>query len=117
MSSEIIKAAEWDESQTPEWLEKINWEEYEKLAAIGYTPEKIAMFYNVKKIEFMFYFMLIDSELKYHYDRGILYHQAREGMAMVDDADTNTTQAQRLDKLRAEVNFQRLKEEIVYGGL
>ena len=65
----------------------------------------------------MYYYMLIDSQLKWHYDRGILYHQAKEGMAMVDDASTNATQAQRLDKLRSEVNFQRLKDEIIYGGL
>lgn len=117
MSSEIIQAAKWDENTPPEWLDKIKWEEFEKLAAIGYTPEKIAMYYNVKKIEFMYYFMLIDSELKWHYDRGILYYQAREGMAMVSDADTNVTQAQRLDKLRSEVNFQKLKDEIIYGGL
>ena len=46
-----------------------------------------------------------------------VYQQAKEGMAMVDDASTNVTQAQRLDKLRSEVNFQKLKDEIIYGGL
>lgn len=113
-----MKAANWESlDKIPDWLEKINWDEYEKLASIGYTPEKLAMFYKVKKIEFMYYYMLIDSVLEYHYQRGILYYQAREGLAMVDDADTNATQAQRLDKLRDNVAFQKAKDEIVYGGL
>jgi len=117
MNSEIIKAARWDDNGIPDWLRNMKWDEMEKLASIGYTPEKIAMFYKVDKHEFMFYYMLIDSQLKWHYDRGILYQQAKEGMAMVDDASTNVTQAQRLDKLRSEVNFQKLKDEIIYGGL
>jgi len=116
MTSEIIKAAQWNDDDMPDWLVKMNWDELEKLASIGYTPEKIAMFFKVDKHEFMFYYMLIDSKLRYHYDRGILYHQAREGMAMVDDAATNATQAQRLDKMRAEVSFQKNKDEIIYGG-
>jgi hypothetical protein len=115
--SEIIQAAKWNEYTTPDWLNKINWDEYEKLASIGYTPEKLAMFYKINKLEFMFYYMLIESELRNHYDRGILYYQAKEGMALMDDANTNTTQAQRLDKMRSDVNFQKLKDEIVYGGL
>ena len=117
MSSGIMKSAHWDDNDIPRWVNNMNWDEYEKLAAIGYTPEKIAMFYRIDKLEFMYYYMLIDSKLKWHYDRGILYYQAKEGIGMLDDASVNVTQAQRLDKLRSEVAFQKSKDEIIYGGL
>jgi hypothetical protein len=116
MSSDIIKAATWDDDSIPGWIKKIQWEEYEKLAAVGYQPEQIAMYYNAPKQEFMFYFMLIDSQLKYHYDRGILYHQAKEGLGMLEDADSNATQAQRLDKLRKNLNFRNVRNQM-YGEI
>lgn len=114
---QIMDLARWNETQKPNWYDRINFDEYEKLASIGYTPEKIALYYKIPKIEFMYYYMLIDSELRDRYERGILYYQAKEGMTMVDDANSNATQAQRLDRLRSEVNFQKLKDEIIYGGL
>ncbi len=117
MSSEIMKSAHWDDNNIPDWVNKMNWDEYEKLAAIGYTPEKIAMYYRINKLEFMYYYMLIDSKLKWHYERGILYYQAKEGIGMLDDATVSVTQAQRLDKLRSEIAFQTAKDEIIYGGL
>jgi hypothetical protein len=98
-------------------LDKISWDDLEKLAAIGYTPEKVAMFFDVPKIEFMYYFMLEDSKLKHHYDRGVLYYHAKEGLSMLEDADQNATQAQRLDKLRKTVKFRNAVDEILYGGI
>lgn len=117
MSSDIIKAATWNEEKPPSWLGKINMVELEKLAAIGYTPEKVAMYFDVNKIEFMFYFMLENSRLKYHYDRGILYYQAKDGISMLEDADQNAAQAARLDKLRDNISFRNAVDEIIYGGL
>ncbi len=117
MSSEIMKSATWDDNNVPPWATTINWEEYEKLAAVGYKPEQIAMYYGIPKLEFMFYHMLIDSKLKYHYERGILYHQAKEGLGMLEDADSNATQAQRLDKLRKTLKFKNALDEIVYGNI
>jgi hypothetical protein len=117
MSSDIIKKATWNEEYIPGWAEKIRWEEYEKLAAVGYQPEQIAMYYDIPKPEFMFYFMLIDSKLKYHYNRGILYHQAKDGMGMLEDADSNATQAQRLDRMRKRQDFINARDNIIYGGI
>lgn len=118
MSSDIIKStAVWDEDAPPPWIGKINVTELEKLAAVGYTPEKVAMYFDVPKIEFMYYFMLEDSKLKYHYDRGILYYQAKDGLSMLEDADQNAAQATRLDKLREVVQFRNAVEEIFYGGI
>lgn len=117
MNSDVTTIATWDDSNEPEWIKRINWDEYEKLAGIGYSPDKIAMYYNIKKIEFMYYYMLLESKLEYHYSRGVLFYQAKAGMAMVDDADTNSTQAQRLDKLQKTVKFQNARDQILYGGI
>jgi len=54
---------------------------------------------------------------KINYDRGILYHDAKSGMAMLEDADQNASQAQRLDKLRKTMKFRNAVEEIMYGGI
>lgn len=116
MASEIIKQATWDDKNAPDWLSKINWNEYEKLAYIGYKPEQIAMFYSTDKTEFMFYYMMIDSKLKWHYDHGQLYGQAKEGIGMIDAAKYNVTEAQRLDKLRQKIEFENAKNDVIYGG-
>lgn len=116
MPSEIIAQATWDDKSAPSWMNKIKWKEYEQLAYIGYKPDQIAMFYAIDKNEFMFYYMMIESKLKWHYDRGQLYGQAEEGTAMVKDAASNATQAQRLDKLRQNVEFENAKNDIIYGG-
>lgn len=96
---------------------KINIEELEKLAAVGYSPENIAMYFDVPKIEFMYYYMVEGSKLNYHYQRGILYHTAKEGLFMLEDANQNSAQAARLDKLRDNMKFRNSVEQIVYGGL
>jgi len=116
MPSDIIEKATWNDKSAPSWLDKINWTEFEQLAYIGYQPEQIAMFYGIDKNEFMFYYMMIDSKLKWHYDRGQLYGQAEEGTAMVKSAATNVIQALRLDKLRQNVEFENAKNDIIYGG-
>lgn len=117
MNQSITDLVTWDENNEPDWLSMIDWNRYEKLAAIGYTPEKLAMFYKIPKIEFMYYYMLIDSKLKYHYDYGILQNEALEGIDMINDSRTNVTQAQRLDKLRENLKFRNALDEIVYGGI
>lgn len=116
MSSDIIKQATWNDNSAPDWISKINWEEYEQFAYVGYKPEQIAMYYNIDKNEFMYYFMMIDSKLKYHYDRGQLVGQAKEGVNMINWSDISVSQAQRLDKLREKVEFENAKNDIIYGG-
>ena len=112
--SEITK---WKEK--PDWFDRINFEEYEKLAAIGYSPKQIAMYYQIKYIDFEWYFNLVGSPLQYHYKRGQLMQQAKEGIAMAISAETgeNVTQAQRLDKLRREVEFSNAINNIFYGDI
>ena len=107
----------WKEKR--DWFDRINFEEYEKLAAIGYSPKQIAMYYQIKYIDFEWYFNLVGSPLQYHYKRGQLMQQAKEGIAMAISAETgeNVTQAQRLDKLRREVEFSNAINNIFYGDI
>ena len=43
-SESVIK---WTDNNRPEWFSRIQIDEYEKLAGIGYTPQQIAMYYNI----------------------------------------------------------------------
>lgn len=110
MNTEIIKYEEAD------WLENINFDELEKLAAIGYSIEKLAKYFLIPEQQFIYEFLKVESKLKYHYDRGILYYSGKEGMVMLDESlKNNTTQGQRLDKLRKIQRFEELKQDIIYG--
>lgn len=113
-AEELVK---WKEK--PEWFDRIVFDEYERLAAIGYTPKQIAMYYKIPHSDFQWYFDLVGSPLKYHYERGQLVQQAKEGITMTISAETgeNVTQAQRLDKLRREVEFKNGINQIFYGDI
>ena len=117
MNSESQQINRWGER--PDWFSRIDIDEYEKLAGIGYRPEQIAMFYDIKVSDFMFYFTLLGSPLKYHYDRGQLKQQASEGVNMADAAASgdNVTQAQRFDKLRAQIEFKNNVNKVFFDDL
>ena len=103
---------------TPPWMDGIDIDEYERLAAIGYRPEQIAMYYKIPEKDFLWYFHLVGSPLKYHYDRGQLVRQAGEGVAMQRAAEQgNTTQAQRLDKLRKSVGYRNSINKIFFDDI
>ena len=107
------------EQNAPDWMKKITKKELEQLGAIGYKVEHLAMYFNVPKAEFMFYYSLADSPLRYYYERGKLMQQAKEGFNMADAAASgeNATQAQRFDKLRRAVKFQNEVNEIFFGDV
>ena len=77
------------------------------------------MYYHIPFEDFQWYFSLVGSPLKYHYERGQLMQQAKEGLAMSVSAETgeNVTQAQRFDKLRREVSFKNAVNDIFFGGV
>ena len=56
MSSEVTEYNRWHED--PEWMHKIDIDEYERLAGIGYRPEQIAMYYKIPRKDFLWYFHL-----------------------------------------------------------
>lgn len=103
----------------PDWMKKITDKELEQLGAIGYKVEQLAMYFNVPKAEFMYYYSLADSPIRYYYERGKLVQQAKEGFNMADAAASgdNATQAQRFDKLRRAVKFQNEVNEIFFGDV
>lgn len=106
-------------SEKPEWFSRIDFDEYENLAGIGYEPAKIAMYYNIPQTDFLWFFNLIGSPLKYHYERGQLLQQAKEGLVMASAAATgdNATQAQRFDKLRQAVGYRNSIRKIFYDDI
>lgn len=114
VAEELVK---WRES--PPWFDRIDVNELERLAGIGYEPRQIAMYYNVSINDFMWYFNLVSSPLKYHYERGQLVQRAKEGLVMAASAETgdNVTQAQRFDKLRREVGYLNSIHKIFYDDI
>ena len=106
-------------SENPPWHERIDFDEYERLAAIGYEPRQIAMYYNIPLNDFLWYFNLVGSPLKFRYERGQLVQQAKEGIAMTCGAEKgeNVTQAQRLDKLRREVGYRNSIHKIFFDDI
>lgn len=103
----------------PDWMARVSDIELERLGAIGYKVEQLAMYFNVPRSEFMFYFSLPDSPIRYHYERGKLVQQAKEGFNMMEAAVSgdNVTQAQRFDKLRREVAYKNSVNEIFFGDV
>lgn len=105
-----------DEIVNNAWINDIDLEELERLAGIGFTPEKIAMYFKINQDDFIREYLATDSILKFHFDRGILLCQAQEGLtAMASAAKGNITHAQRLDKIRSSIEFEEKKKEIIYG--
>ena len=62
VADELVK---WSDS--PVWYDRIDLDEFERLAGIGYEPRQIAMYYHVPENDFLWYFNLVGSPLKYHY--------------------------------------------------
>lgn len=111
MNSDLDILSEW-----PDWFPLDKVQELEDIAAIGYTPDKVAMYFDVRVDDFMHEFNRPDSRIRYHYNRGILVNEAQEAIATQQAANGgNATQAQRLDRKRFQVMFQEMKERIIYG--
>ena len=113
MNSEVTGYDRWHDS--PEWMSRIDIDEYERLAGIG----QIAMYYKIPQKDFLWYFHLIGSPLKYHYDRGQLLQQAKEGLSMSAAAQTgeNVTQAQRFDKFRKSIGYKNSINKIFFDDI
>lgn len=111
-----------DELQTwttsPPWMDGIDPDELGRLASLGYTPGQIAMYYKIPEKDFLWYFHLVGSPLKYHYDRGQLVRQAKEAMTMQRSAEAgNTTQGQRLDKQRQAIGYRNSIHKIFFDDV
>lgn len=100
----------------PEWMSRIDVDEYERLAGIGYQPKQIAMYYKIPYSEFLMWFSMPFSPLAYHFKRGQLLQSAKEGMTMAADAASgqNSTQALRWDKIRKSRSLSTNIDEICF---
>lgn len=100
----------------PEWMSRIDVNEYERLAGIGYQPKQIALYYKIPYAEFLIWFNMPFSPLNYHFKRGQLLQAAKEGMAMAADAASgeNATQALRWDKMRKSRSLSTNIDEICF---
>ena len=56
VADELVK---W--RKDPPWYDRIDMDEFEHLAGIGYEPKQIAMYYNVPETDFLWYFILVGS--------------------------------------------------------
>ena len=54
MNSEVSAYDQWHND--PDWMPRIDIDEYERLAGIGYRPEQIAMYYKIPTRDFLWYF-------------------------------------------------------------
>lgn len=121
MNFDVVKFREQNPSSgpMPDWISRIDVEEYERLAGIGYQPKQIAMYYRIPYWEFLAWFNFPFSPLAYHFKRGQLLQSAKEGMTMAADAisGTNATQAQRWDKQRKSRSLSTAIDEICFPEL
>ena len=60
-ADELVK---WRDA--PDWFDRIDIDEYEGLAGIGYRPEHITMYYKKTEAEFLWDFKLVGNPLKYN---------------------------------------------------
>ena len=98
------------------WLDSIDWDNFEKLAAIGYKPKDIAAYYQIPVAEFLDEFTLQDSLTRGHYMHGRLLYSATEGTYLLYHGLTgnNPNQAARLDRLREKIDWQNTLDELIY---
>lgn len=88
----------------------------EELAGLNYTPEEIAMYMDIPEKQFMYEFNLPESEIHFHYNRGILIAKAEVDMQTLESAKTgNITASQRLDKIQQRKQFELLKKQMIDG--
>lgn len=114
VADELVK---W--CKDPPWYERIDMDDFERLAGIGYEPKQIAMYYNIPENDFVWYFNLVGSPLKFHYERGQLVQRTKEGLAMSTSAETgdNVTQAQRFDKFRQSMGYRNSINKIFFDDI
>ena len=91
-------------------------DQIESLAGIGYGPEKIAMYLDVAKKDFMKDWQNPETLIRYHYDRGVLLVDAAAGTKLAENAmGGNITAHQQLEKIKRRQFVEDAKNRILYG--
>lgn len=88
----------------------------EKLAALGYSHEKMAMILNINVKLFLQHATDKSSKICYHIERGILTSLANEQLRILDKAEKGEIEAsKRLEEIRRNRSFKITKKDI-FGG-
>jgi hypothetical protein len=91
-------------------------EELERLAALGYSPEAMALYFDVDKIFFVQAALNVESKIYYHIQRGKLRSIAQEQLNLLIAAEGgNVTASQQLTKIRRDRGWEVSKTDI-FGG-
>lgn len=89
----------------------------EKMASTNYSISQIAMYLGVNKKVLKTEWENHESEVRYHYDRGILVSQYEINEKLLNDAKSgNITAAQIFDKNRDKLIFENHKNRILNEG-
>lgn len=91
--------------------------EVERLAGLAWGLSRIARYLGIPLNQFEYFFNQPDSELKYHYMRGLDISQAKIDMALLKEAETgNLTASAIMNKKLRETKYQIRKQQILYAG-
>lgn len=86
----------------------------EKLAGCNYSPEKIAMYLNIDKKSFLDEWHLPESDVRFHYERGVLIVQAESDMSLADSARKgNITAYQQYTKQSVLNKLDNIKKKLI----
>jgi hypothetical protein len=90
--------------------------ELEKLAALTYSTEEIAIYFNVDFELFTEEVNNPSSKINYHLRRGKLISNAKKYMSLLDSAEGgNVTAVQQLDKVLRDKSFEVSRDDIIFG--
>lgn len=88
-----------------------------KLAAVNYSPEKIAKFLGVNREAFMTVWYDSDSEVRNQYDSGQMIAQFEINDKLRLNAEAgNITAAQIFQKEAERMNVENIKQQVIFGG-
>lgn len=91
-------------------------DELERLSALGYTPEEMAIFFNKDKISFVQAAHDVESYIYYHIKRGQIVSAAKEQMAILAGAEKGEVDASKqLGNIRRSRGWEISKMDI-FGG-
>lgn len=92
--------------------------ELERLSALGYSPEEMAMYFDVDKAFFVQAARDVNSNIHYHIKRGQILSLAKEQMALLESAEGgNVSSSDHLGKIRRTRSWEISKLDIFGGGM
>lgn len=96
-------------------LDPDQFETLEKLSALGYTSEELAMYFNLDKFNFVAASEDEKSLIYYHISRGKLISKANEEKALLEKTETgDIASSQQMLKIRRLRNFHEFRKHFIY---